>query len=70
LDVAISVAQRRFGGDPGEVAQRVMRYLIIIVILPDRAGPIRNSVKHWGDTERGEFSLLLNTHLLFADKDA
>jgi len=68
LDTAISVAQQRFGGNPGEVAQRVMKYLIIIVILPDKAGPIRNSVKHWGDTERGELLLLLNSCLLAADK--
>jgi hypothetical protein len=55
LDTAISVGQKRWGGNPEEVAQRVMRYLIIIVILPDRAAPIRTSVKHWGDIEKGMF---------------
>ncbi|KIM49646.1 hypothetical protein M413DRAFT_113312 [Hebeloma cylindrosporum] len=53
VDTAIGVGQRTWGVSPEEAFQRVMRYLIIIVILPDKAGPIRNSVKHWGDTERG-----------------
>ena len=26
---------------------------VLIVILPDSAGPIRNAVKHWGDVKYG-----------------
>ena len=26
---------------------------VLIVILPDSAGPIRNAVKHWGDVKCG-----------------
>ncbi|KIM35193.1 hypothetical protein M413DRAFT_14667 [Hebeloma cylindrosporum] len=53
VDTAIGVGQRTWVVSPEEAFQRVMRYLIIIVILPDKAGPIWNSIKHWGDTERG-----------------
>lgn len=55
LDTAISVGQKRWNVSPEEAAQRVMKYLIIIVILPDKAALIRTSVKHWGDVEKGMF---------------
>jgi hypothetical protein len=55
LAEAIEKAKQRFDGNPEEVTQRVMTYLIIIIILPENGGPIRNTVKHWGDTERGTF---------------
>ena len=71
LDIAIDMGEKRWGVAREEAVQRVMRYLIIIVILPDKAGPIRTSVKNWGDVEKGMLPSLLQSWLfLFADKDA
>jgi len=63
LDTAIDTGEKRWGVAREEAVQRVMRYLIIIVILPDKAGPIRTSVKNWGDVEKGMLPLLF--HLFF-----
>ena len=33
---------------------------ILLVILPNSAGPIRNAVKHWGDVKLGTLSVSVN----------
>ena len=33
---------------------------MLIVILPNSAGPIRNAIKHWGDIKYGMLSVLVN----------
>ena len=35
-------------------------FFILIVILPNSAGPIRNTVKHWGDVKYGTSSVSIN----------
>lgn len=46
---------------------------VLIVILPDNAGPIRNAVKHWGDVTCGmsiiQLALLLNPEYYFRCND-
>ena len=43
----------------GIQGQATPETFILIVILPNSAGPIRNAVKHWGDVKVGVMSQCL-----------